>query len=443
MTTLCTSPVSTPENRSTLRPTDPSISQIVQAIALALLFVFLTRFPVARPYAVESDEFGFLAQIRTHWFPMHHTLFLTLGRALGELTGQAYLGFLVLDMITSAVALVSVWWWLRALVSPSMAAAGTLLLSVGPIFWGYGAMAGNYTLIVAVGAFLLGVAYRGKSRRVAWHPYAAAVALAFGTGYRQDIGTFWLPVFLVILWQHRWRPAFVAGTLFTVLNLAWLLTMFQEAGGWSNYRAQTADFAYSSGYLNSIFALGVIDAPVRYGVKLGMAILWTLGPCVLFIPRGFLRLRSMSDGRFLTFLMIACTLPALGSHLLVHFGVPGYSFHYLPALLALVVIGIRPRDTGRESPELQRLSWLLEVSRRPTARLLGAAALMSGVFLFYPTNYEHPGWRGSFDLSFARHTRIGLRTPTPNRQPMVWRTANSRDLAGTKATSRATMTPPL
>ena len=33
-------------------------------------------------------------------------------------------------------------------------------------------------------------------------------------------------------------------------------------------------------------------------------------------------------------------LPALGSHLLVHFGVPGYAFHYVPALLGLTVLGI-------------------------------------------------------------------------------------------------------
>ena len=49
--------------------------------------------------------------------------------------------------------------------------------------------------------------------------------LAFGTGYRQDIGTFWLPVFVVILWQHRWKRAILAVAIFTVLNLAWLLPM--------------------------------------------------------------------------------------------------------------------------------------------------------------------------------------------------------------------------
>ena len=80
-----------------------------------------------------------------------------------------------------------------------------------------------------------------------WHPAAAAVVLALGTGYRQDIGTFWLPVLLVIFWKHRWRPAILAGLLFTVLNLAWLLAMLREVGGWSRYRAQTAEFAYHAG----------------------------------------------------------------------------------------------------------------------------------------------------------------------------------------------------
>ena len=29
---------------------------------------------------MDSDEFGFVEQIRAHGFPMHHTLFLALGR---------------------------------------------------------------------------------------------------------------------------------------------------------------------------------------------------------------------------------------------------------------------------------------------------------------------------------------------------------------------------
>jgi hypothetical protein len=129
-------------------------------MAIALVLVFATRLPVARTSAVESDEFGFLKQISAHWFPMHHTLFLTSGRALGWLVCDAYRGFILLDMITSALALVSVWWWLRALVLPATALAGTLVLGVAPVFWGYGGMAGNYTAIVAVGALLLGVACR-------------------------------------------------------------------------------------------------------------------------------------------------------------------------------------------------------------------------------------------------------------------------------------------
>ena len=155
---------------------------------------------------------------------------------------------------------------------------------------------GNYTAIVAVGCFLLGVAWRTRSRPAAWHPFAAAVVLALGTGYRQDIGTLWLPVFLVILWEHRWRPAILAGLVFTVLNLAWLLPMLHDVGGWSRYRAGSAEFAYQAGYLNSVWSLGVVDATVRYGVKLGMALLWTLGPCLAFVPRGMLRLRRLDHG---------------------------------------------------------------------------------------------------------------------------------------------------
>ena len=59
----------------------PSGRSILVALVLSLVFVFATRWPVARIEPFESDEFGFLASRRTHWFPMHHTLFMTFGRA--------------------------------------------------------------------------------------------------------------------------------------------------------------------------------------------------------------------------------------------------------------------------------------------------------------------------------------------------------------------------
>jgi hypothetical protein len=74
------------------------------------------------------------------------------------------------------------------------------------------------------------------------------------------------------------------------------------------------------------------------------------------------------------------------------------------------------------------------ISREPAAvGLVGIATVLAAIFLFYPTDYAQPGWRGSFDLSFSRLTRVGLQTPTLDRAPQYWRTANSRPLAGTPA----------
>ena len=226
---------------------------------------------------------------------------------------------MLLDAAVSALALVSLWWFLGSIVGPRTAAGAALALACGPVFWGYGAMAGNYAAIVLVGSFLLGVALRGRADPRPWHPYAAAVVLAIGAGYRQDIGTFWLPVFLVILWRHRWLAALQAGLVFAAVNLAWFAPMIAEAGGWTLYRKASAEFAYKAGYLNSYWNLGLIDAPARYAVKLVMALAVPLGPGLLFVPRGLWRLREREDGRFLAWLLPLSLLPALGSHLLVRF----------------------------------------------------------------------------------------------------------------------------
>lgn len=417
---------------------EPSSRAVLIALVVAMGFVLLTRWPVARLVPLESDEFGFLERIREHWFPMHHTLFLTFGRALGTPFDDPYRGLVVLDIAMSSLALTSAWWWLRAIVPARTAAAGTCLLAVAPLFWGYGAMAGNYTAIIAVGAFLLGVAVRGRAQPEPWQPIAAAVVLGLGTGYRQDIGTFWLPVFLVILWQHRWKRAMLGAGVFTLVNLAWLGAMLHDAGGWTRYRAESAEFAYHAGYLNSVWSLGLVDAPLRYAVKLGMALLWTLGPALLLVPRGFVRLRELDAGRLLIWLLPLSIAPALASHLLVHFGVQGYAFHYIPTLLALVVLGV-----GRARPEIADDPGATGRIAAATPRLILLSAAMAGLFLFYPTDYRHPGWRGNFDLSFARHTRIGLHTPLPESQPSVWRTANSRVAQGTGVARRPAAPRPL
>jgi hypothetical protein len=402
---------------------------IAAALVVALVFVLATRWPVARTQPLDPDEWGFLEQTAVHWFPMHHTLFQALARALGQLSGDRYRGFILVDMLCSALALTGVWWWLYALVRPATAAGATLLLAVGPVFWGYGAMAGNYTAIVLVGSLLLGIAARGRDRPEAWHPYAAAVILAAGAGYRPDIGTFWLPILLVILWQHRWRRAAWAGLVFTLLNLAWLAAMLADVGGWDHYRAATAEFAHESGVRNSAWYLGLTDGPIRYAVKLGMALVWTLGPALAVVPRGLVRLCGRESGGFLTGLIGLSAAPALGFHLLVHFGVPGYCFHYVPALMALVALGIGREGlpVGTGSPSTIPRS--LNPGDRAVPRLIGLSAILAASFWFYPTDYSAPGWRGDFDLSFCRFTRIGLATP-PGRGPTRWRTANSRNLAG-------------
>jgi len=392
---------------------EPGRAEVGAAIGIALAFVAATRWPFARTGPVEADEWMFVERMGASWLPIHHTLFQSVGRAVGLLAGGPYRGLVILDMVVSALALVSLWWWLRALVRPSTAAAATMAVGVAPLFWSLGEMAANYTMIPLVGAFLLGVAYRGWREPRAWHPYASAVVLALGTGYREDIGTFWLPVFGVILWRHRWRPAIGSLVLFTALNLAWLLPMLHEAGGWDAYRRESAEFAYSAGYRNSIWNLGVVHAPVRYLVKLGLALLVTLGPGLAFLPRGLARLRWLPEGGRLIALLALAAAPALGSHLLVHFGMAGYSFHYLPAAVALLAIGI-----GRATSTAARTD-------RAPGRLAALAAGLAGVFLLYPADFDRPGLRGDIDLAVGRYTRLGLRAELDGRAPGVWRTSNS------------------
>lgn len=387
-----------------LRPCPSRCEWLVACLGAASL-TFITRWPLRRLGPMESDEFGFLQIVERYFFPPHHTLFLAMGRTIGRIVGDPYDGFILLDIATSAAALVMLWWWLRAVVAPDRAAWVILLPAFGPIFWSYGCLAGNYTAIVAVGSLLLGVAWRGPNCR---NLAIATVVLAFGTGYRQDIGTLWLPVYLFILWQNRWRPALVAGLAFTVLNLMWLGAMLASVGGFAKYKSLTAEFAYSAGYLNSYFNLGFLDGPLRYTLKIVMALVGTLGLGLLYVPSG-LRKVLHTQPRFAALLLLS-VLPALGFHLIIHFGLAGYAMHYVPALLALIAIGIAPEDAP---PRTSRL------------RIMSLAMVSACFFLFYPTDYSADNKLADFNMSFARCTRIGLNLPIPKEGPKTWRTINS------------------
>jgi hypothetical protein len=153
-----------------------------------------------------------------------------------------------------------------------------------------------------------------------------------------------------------------------------------------------------------------------------MAMAWTLGPGLLFVPRGVARLRHAGSGGFLAGLLALSILPALTTHLLLHFGSPGYCFHYLPALMAMVVLGI---GRARPAPDSSDATVASSRDDRSVPRLVGLAAVLAAVFLFYPTDFTAPGWRGDFDLAFCRLTRNGLNRPTPRPGPALWRTANS------------------
>ena len=150
---------------------DPSAPSVALAAILSLIFVVATRWPVARVTAFDFDEVGYLKMIAEADFPKHHTLFLAAGKAIGRRSGDPYRGFVVLDMTVSALGADG-----RLVDAPRdrpapTAAAASLALGVGPVFWSYGAMAANYTAIVLVGAVLLGIVARMRSAPRPAHPY--------------------------------------------------------------------------------------------------------------------------------------------------------------------------------------------------------------------------------------------------------------------------------
>ena len=159
---------------------------------------------------------------------------------------------------------------------------------------------------------------------------------------------------------------------------------------------------------------------------MALAVVWTLGPGLIFVPRGLARLGSLPDGRSWRLCWPWASLPPLGSHLLVHFGVAGYSFHYLPALVALMAVGIG-RAPIAPSRDLCGSGPGCGFGAGGDARRRSSCSI--------PADIERPGWRGTSTWRWRAYTRVGLHAEVADRAPRPGGPATRRRSAFPRSTS--------
>jgi len=272
--------------------------------------------------------------------PPGYIVYVWLCRLVDWLFHDANATMVWISVITSALAVVTLYLVGKTMYDRRVGLVAALLLASSPLFWFYGEIALPHTLdtfLVLLAVWLLFRVQRGEHRLV----WPATVVLATAGGVRQQTLIFLLPLAFYAFWEIGLKRWLLAGLLGAILCLAWFAPLMASCGGIGAYLAETSTFGARFQRSTSVFMGAGWDGVVHNLRKLG--IYTTYGASVALIPFGVYGLARLSrqawpyDWGRLVFLGL-WTTPALLFYSLIHMGQQGLIFVFLPALLLLAAL---------------------------------------------------------------------------------------------------------
>ena len=352
------------------------------ALGLALLGLF-TRIPFVGNYLYHWDSINFayslekfdIALGQPH-FP-GYILYVYLGRLVALYFQDAQLTLVAISLLSSGFSIGLLFILGRFMYSRWTGVIAALFLTTSPLFWFYGEIALPHSLdalVVILAALLLYLVMTGKPNLL----IPTAIWLGICGGLRPQTQVFLLPLAIYATWQIPWKKRMTALGVLVLVNLAWLIPLFQLNGGFLAYFQGFQDYYLSFNQTTSVVSGGGLAGILRNLRKLGMYTLygWSLAilPALIgliyggaeLIKRG---LRLKVESRF--WFLAIWILPALAYYVFIHMGQQGLVFVFLPALFLLSAQGL-----------------VKLMNTRPTLATVCLAAILIGnslIFLALPT----------------------------------------------------------
>jgi uncharacterized membrane protein len=335
-----------------------SITSLLQdryVVFTLFLFVLITRIPFQSQILYHWDSVNFASAV--HHFdlanesphPPGYILYVWLIRGVNVIFNNPQQAMVSISIVSSALAVVAMYWLSKSLFSRKTALAASLFLATSPIFWFYGEIALPHTLdmlIVILSVWLLYLTMQGDHRFM----FPAVLSVAVAGGLRPQTLVFLLPLVLFSLRKVgivRISQAAFFGAFVCVL---WFVPLVAASGGLQQYFHVMGEFSDRFQESTSIF-MGAGIAGVQYNsAKVVLYTVYGLSlaiiPAVVFGLGVFVgRSRKLQVEKAL-FLMIWIA-PALCFYLIIHMGQQGLIFIYLPALLLIGAVGLVQLTQGR------------------------------------------------------------------------------------------------
>ena len=356
---------------------------LVLPIFLALL-ILITRVPFITDYLYNWDAANFalgigrfdVSQHQPH--PPGYPYFVWTAALLDLLLRDANLSLVLVSIALQIAAVIGIYCFATALLSPMAGLASALLLAFSPTFWTYGEIALTYsalaTFSVLTAYFAYQTAYLRRDRLL-----ACALSYAVGTGFRPDLALFVAPLLLLACYRRPSSKAILGLAVAGIGILCWIVPTALLSGGFPSYLSTLSAYFGADVFeryaptANGIEALfvNVRDTSQYLFYALYAAAAVVLPGAGIFLWRVWRRHDWSLPGFFA--LWVA---PMAIFYLLLHVGDPGYVFSVLPAAILAGVAG---------------WSWVLVSARRErriAAGVLLAFVLLCNMFIFL--GYQKP-----------------------------------------------------
>jgi hypothetical protein len=319
---------------------------------VAVLFTVgvLSRIPFRSHVLYHWDSVNFALalehfDVRLHQpHPPGYFLYVMTGRLVNLWIGDANSSLVVISMIATGLAAISMFFLARAVWDWRHGLAAAFMLLSSPLFWVHGEVALSYMVEAALVCLIAWLCFRHLVR---WDErlWLSALVLGIAGGFRQNTMIFLVPLWLYVIWRYRWRRMVGALLVCFLACVAWLGPMVLLSGGaiqyWQAVRIASLGIAHESSLLD-------LRQIAINGTRLGVFTFYALGLGIIPLVLGaayFLK-RHHHDWRELARkpqVQILCLwiAPSFLFYLIIHIRQPGHTFTFMPALLLLTVVAIR------------------------------------------------------------------------------------------------------
>jgi hypothetical protein len=269
-------------------------------------------------------------------------LYVMLGRLFNLFIEDANMTFVLISILFSSLAVVSIYYLGRELFNEKIGLVAAAIAVTSPSMWFHGEVAFIYivdSFFTTLIAFLCWKTYKGEHKYI----WFSAIALGIAGGMRIYTLIFLLPLWLFSLKKVPVKKIFASFVLLGIVCILWFVPMLWMTGGWDAYQKAYRElliFTAVLGVERQSTLLRLYSTPlfrfVIYGIGVGIFI---LGLTTYSLIRNK-KLTTLDRNKVVFFLV--WIMPPVLFYLWVGLlsGIPGYALIILPALFILIAASL-------------------------------------------------------------------------------------------------------